>query len=78
MYEWIGYIASVLVAVSITIKGGIYFRVLNLAGSVCFLVYGIILKSVPVMIINAYSIGINFFHIIKLLREKKGENIPQN
>jgi len=71
MYEWVGYLASALIAVSITIKGGIYFRILNLAGSVCFLVYGIILKSIPVIIINGYSIGINLFHIIKLLREKK-------
>jgi len=78
MYEWVGYLASALIAVSITIKGGIYFRILNLAGSVCFLVYGIILKSIPVMIINAYSIGINFFHIIKLLRERKGEGTPRN
>ncbi|MCL2244985.1 MAG: YgjV family protein [Treponema sp.] len=66
MYEWIGYLASALVAVSITIKGGFYFRVLNLAGSICFLIYGVIIGSIPVIIINTYGIGINIFHLIKL------------
>jgi len=68
MHEWIGYIASVLVAVSITIKGGLYFRILNLAGSVCFLIYGVFLGSLPIALINIYGTGINIFHIIKIVR----------
>jgi len=71
MHEWVGYLASLLVAVSITIKGGIYFRILNMAGSICFLVYGILLKSVPIMIINIYGIGIHIFHIIKIVKSSK-------
>jgi len=71
MFDWVGYLASVLIAVSITIKGGIYFRILNMAGSVCFLIYGIILKNIPVAIINAYSIVINIFHIIKIMTSTK-------
>ena len=71
MYEWVGYLASGLVAVSITIKGGLYFRILNLAGSICFLAYGIIIRSIPVMIINSYAIGINIFHTVKLIAESK-------
>jgi hypothetical protein len=71
MSEWIGYLASVLVAVSITIKGGIYFRILNLTGSICFFVYGLLIRAWPVVIINVYSTGVNIFYIIKLIREKK-------
>ena len=71
MFEWIGYLASVLVAISITIKGGFYFRIFNMAGSICFLIYGLIIKSIPVIMINTYSIGINLFHLIKLIKEKK-------
>lgn len=73
MTEIIGYLASVLVAVSITIKGGIYFRILNLAGSVCFFVYGLLIKSVPVILINVYGAGINVFYIFKELKKKKPE-----
>jgi len=67
MSEWVGYLASLLVAISITIKGGLYFRILNLAGSICFLTYGVIILSVPVMIINAYGIIINIIHLVKII-----------
>jgi len=70
-HDWVGYLASLLVAISITIKGGIYFRILNMAGSICFLIYAFILKSIPIMIINVYGIGINLFHIIKIVKETK-------
>jgi len=70
MTEWIGYTASVLVAISITIKGGLYFRILNLAGSICFLIYGLFLNTLPVVFINIYGIGINIFHIIKIVKSK--------
>ena len=66
MADWIGYLASLLVAISITITGGIYFRLINLAGSLCFLAYGILIRSIPVILINSYSICINIFHIIRL------------
>jgi len=65
MVEWIGYLASILIAISITISGHFYFRILNLVGSACFMVYGIFIKSWPVAIINTYGIGINIFHLIK-------------
>jgi len=77
MHDWVGYLASVLVAISITIKGGIYFRILNMAGSICFLVYAVILNSIPVMIINVYGIGINLFHIIKIIRSSKKTVQPE-
>jgi len=70
MVEVIGYAASLLIAISITIKGGLYFRILNLAGSVCFFIYGIIIGSHPVAIINFYGAGINIFHIIREIRGK--------
>ena len=73
MVDWIGYAASVLVAISITIKGGIYFRVLNLAGAACFLIYGIIIAGWPVILINIYAVGINIFHVIKILIDSKKE-----
>jgi len=70
MTEWIGYLALIIVAVSITINGGIYFRVLNLIGSVCFLVYAFLISSYPIIFINIYGIGINIFYLIKLKKER--------
>jgi hypothetical protein len=71
MEQWVGYLASVLVAVSITIKGGIYFRILNLAGSICFFVYGLLIKAWPVVGINVYSAGVNLFYIFREIGGKK-------
>jgi hypothetical protein len=71
MVEWVGYLASILIAISITISSNIYFRILNLAGSICFMIYGILIRSFPVAIINLYGIGINLFHLIR--RRKKVE-----
>ena len=65
MVEWIGYAASVLIAISITIKGGFYLRVFNVAGSVCFMIYGFLIGSWPVALINIYAVGINIFHLIR-------------
>ena len=70
MFEWIGFLASGLVAISITIKGGFYFRILNMAGSICFFIYGLLIGSWPVAFINLYGIGINIFHLVKI---KKGK-----
>ena len=73
MFEWVGFLASVLVAISITIKGGLYFRILNMAGSICFLIYGLLIGSWPVALINIYGIGINIFHLVKIKKAKLNE-----
>jgi hypothetical protein len=65
MVEYIGYLASVLIAISITIKGGFYFRILNMIGSICFMVYGFLIGSWPVALINIYGTGINIFHLVR-------------
>ena len=66
--------ASILVAISITIKGGFYFWILNLAGSICFVIYGFFIGSFPVAIINLYGAGINILYIFreKLMKKSQG------
>ena len=65
LVDIIGYLASILVAISITIKGGFYFRIFNLSGAVCFFVYGLFTRAWPVVIINLYGVGVNIFYIFK-------------
>jgi hypothetical protein len=74
MTEWTGYLASVLIAVSITIKGGFYFRILNMAGSIFFVIYGLFIGSWPVTLINIYGTGINIFHLVRG-RNKNDETV---
>jgi len=75
MIDWIGYTASVLIAVSLTIKGGFYFRILNMTGSICFFIYGILIGSMPVVLINIYCVFINIFYLVR--KEKKPQALPQ-
>ena len=70
MFQWIGYLGSVLVTISITINGGLYFRILNIAGSICMVIYAYLIGGWPVFLINIYCIGINIYHIIKINRNK--------
>jgi hypothetical protein len=45
-----------------------------MTGSICFFVYGFLIRAWPVVIINIYGTGINIFYIVKLLKEKRIEN----
>ena len=73
MTDYIGYLASLLVAVSITIKGGFYFRILNLAGSICFITYAIFIDAKPLAFFNIYAAGVNAYYLFKLLRKEKAQ-----
>ena len=74
--EFIGYLASIIVAISITINGGIYFRFINFIGAACFLVYAALKGTIPIVLINVYSMGINLFYFVKLTRARI--QVPKN
>ena len=55
--ELVGYVASALVVASLAMTSVVRLRTISLAGSVTFVVYGVLIGSVPIIITNA-SIGI--------------------
>lgn len=69
--EIIGYAASLLVAVSLSMKSLARLRALNLLGSLAFSVYGLVLGIYPVMVVNAYIAVIN---VVFLLRMQPGRS----
>jgi cytosine/uracil/thiamine/allantoin permease len=66
--EWIGYIASFLVAVSFIFKKVEYLRLFNTVGCITFVVYGYYIDSYPVMMANIFILLMNIYH---LNREKE-------
>ncbi|AFG37062.1 YgjV family protein [Spirochaeta africana] len=64
--EAIGYLASLLIAVSLLMVSILKLRVINLFGSMVFVVYGVLLGSVPLMLTNLFIIGVNTMNLIKL------------
>lgn len=71
MYEIIGYAASVLIAVSLMMSSIIKLRILNLSGAFTFTVYGYLIGSMPVLLLNALIVGINIYYLFVILSAKE-------
>lgn len=63
MAEAIGYLASALVVVSLTMTSVLRLRLLNLAGAVTFVVYGFLISAFPIVATNAVIVGINLWFL---------------
>jgi hypothetical protein len=69
--EWFGIFASILVAVSITMKNLKWLRIMNLIGSFAFAVYGICIRSLPVILLNIFTVGANIYYLLKLRKDSR-------
>lgn len=65
--EVIGYTASALVVLSLTMKSLLRLRLIGLVGSTTFLAYGILIGSVPIILTNAVIMGIHAWFLRRLL-----------
>lgn len=68
--EIFGYLGSFLVALSLTMGNMFWLRVFNLAGAIIFVVYGMIIKSYPVVALNLFLTFVNIYHLYKLNQQK--------
>lgn len=66
--EWLGYIASGLIAVSLLITNLWYFRWVNLIGAVSFSTYGLLIGSPPVAVLNGIIAVIDIYFILQMLK----------
>ncbi len=71
LFEIIGYIASVLVAISIGVNSVIKFRWINLAGAATFSLYGFLIHAYPVGILNGIIAVLDAYYIVKIYRKKE-------
>ena len=71
MIELFVYLGSALVVVSMLMTSVVRLRIINLAGSVIFAIYALIIKSYPTAFMNFFLVGINLYHLYKLFRSKK-------
>ncbi len=68
--EIIGYVGSVLVAVSLTMKNIYYLRIINLIGAIAFTIYGFLVGALPVLIVNAFITVVDIYYILESKRKK--------
>ncbi len=66
--EWFGTLASVVVAVSLTMKNIKRLRTLNLVGSLAFALYGFLISAWPVFGLNAFIVVVNLYYLARMRR----------
>lgn len=61
--ELVGYLASLLIVASLAMKSVVRLRVVSLLGSIVFVVYGVLLGSIPLIITNVAAAGLNIWYL---------------
>ena len=69
LYEWIGYLGSVLVAWSITLQNLHRLRQMNLLGASVFTVYGVLVEAWPVALVNGFIAVVNVWNLSQWQRQ---------
>lgn len=75
MVEILGYAASIMVAISLTMKDIVKLRVLNFIGCALFTAYGLMIDAWPVVVTNGFIACVNVYFLAKMQSEKKNEPV---
>jgi GNAT superfamily N-acetyltransferase len=77
LLQGLGYFASVLIAVSLTMRSIIRLRWINLIGAACFTAYGVLIEAFPVAALNFAIVLINVYFLEKTRRTKEAFSVLQ-
>lgn len=66
-----GYVASVLIAVSLMMSSIVKLRIINLFGAACFSTYGFLIGAYPVFILNGFITIIDIYYLLQILGAKE-------
>lgn len=72
--ETLGYIGTILVVVSMTMKSINKLRIINVSGSIISAIYAIMISSWPIAIMNFCLISINMYHLLKHVLNKRRQH----
>ena len=71
LIQAIGYFSTVLILISFLMTSVVKLRLLNLAGSIVFVIFAFLTKSYPTAIMNIGLCIINIYFLIRLIRAKR-------
>jgi len=71
VYESIGYVASLLIAVSLMMSSVLKLRIINLAGAITFTIYGFLIGAMPIVFLNLLIVGINSYYLYTIFSAKE-------
>lgn len=69
--ELVGYLASALVVASFAMKSVVRLRIVSLVGSVIFVIYGVLLGSIPLIITNLAAAALNLWNLRREFRPNR-------
>ncbi|MEL7596968.1 MAG: lactate dehydrogenase [Clostridiaceae bacterium] len=69
--EWLGYLASLIVLISLLMNSILKLRWINLVGSGIFSLYGFLIGALPVGFMNLGIVLINIYHLVKIYHSKE-------
>ncbi|HKI89676.1 MAG TPA: hypothetical protein VKA38_11665 [Draconibacterium sp.] len=78
LVEWIGYLASTVVLISLSLSSILRLRIVNLFGSALFSFYGFYIGSLPVGIMNLIIVFFNLYYLQKLMLKKDNFEIIES
>ncbi len=74
-FEWLGYFASALVAISLMMSGIVKLRIINLIGAILFSGYGLIIHAYPVFVVNGVICLVDLYYLWDILKAEEFFNI---
>jgi len=69
--EFLGYVASALVVISLAMTSVVRLRAISLVGGVLFAIYGFLIDSLPIAIVNVIVVVLNTFFLWKAFTDKE-------
>jgi len=69
--QYIGYIASGIIAISMMMSSIVKFRWINLIGASTFATYGFLLGAIPVGLLNTFIVAVDVFFLFRIYAKKE-------
>ncbi len=66
LLQWVGYLASSIILVSMTMSSIVKFRWINLVGALSFSTYGFLIHAIPVCILNGMIVMIDIYYLFNI------------
>lgn len=67
----VGYTASVIIAISMTMSSFVKFRIINLVGATTFATYGFLIGAIPVGCLNGFIMLVDIYYLHKIFSRKE-------
>ncbi|MGC4039873.1 MAG: hypothetical protein QM710_03515 [Flavobacterium sp.] len=69
--QWIGYLASLIIVLSMMMPSIIKFRWINLIGALLFSIYGFLIGAIPVGVLNGIIVLVDIYYLISIYSKKE-------